>query len=199
MKSLNPLRTFRLLTVASAVATPVVAPALPLAVSTGVMVAVSTATKQASAQQNTLPPLPSGPKAPGVPGSSNGLPPAPPSLLPPSSSGGAVPPASAAPTAKEQALALAAQAKLALQKGDLVTAKKCIDQSLALKVAEAEFAAGTLKPREVAMDIERAMRLRGMDPKSATSAVATAGGLSDRKSTRLNSSHEWISRMPSSA
>ena len=25
------------------------------------------------------------------------------------------------------------------------------------------------------------------------------GGTSDRKSTRLNSSHEWISRMPSSA
>ena len=25
------------------------------------------------------------------------------------------------------------------------------------------------------------------------------GGKSDRKSTRLNSSHEWISRMPSSA
>ena len=29
--------------------------------------------------------------------------------------------------------------------------------------------------------------------------VATAGNVSDRKSTRLNSSHEWISRMPSSA
>ena len=26
-----------------------------------------------------------------------------------------------------------------------------------------------------------------------------SGGLQDRKSTRLNSSHEWISRMPSSA
>ena len=26
-----------------------------------------------------------------------------------------------------------------------------------------------------------------------------AGGVQDRKSTRLNSSHEWISRMPSSA
>ena len=28
---------------------------------------------------------------------------------------------------------------------------------------------------------------------------AALGALSDRKSTRLNSSHEWISRMPSSA
>src|ERR1044071_9962164 len=30
-------------------------------------------------------------------------------------------------------------------------------------------------------------------------AVAALDGLEDRKSTRLNSSHEWISRMPSSA
>ena len=29
--------------------------------------------------------------------------------------------------------------------------------------------------------------------------VAVGGGALDRKSTRLNSSHEWISRMPSSA
>ena len=29
--------------------------------------------------------------------------------------------------------------------------------------------------------------------------VATRDGKPDRKSTRLNSSHEWISRMPSSA
>ena len=29
--------------------------------------------------------------------------------------------------------------------------------------------------------------------------IASAGWLKDRKSTRLNSSHEWISRMPSSA
>ena len=29
--------------------------------------------------------------------------------------------------------------------------------------------------------------------------VAASEGITDRKSTRLNSSHEWISRMPSSA
>ena len=29
--------------------------------------------------------------------------------------------------------------------------------------------------------------------------ISTVGGVLDRKSTRLNSSHEWISRMPSSA
>ena len=41
----------------------------------------------------------------------------------------------------------------------------------------------------------------GMEEVEAVSNVraATAEFLQDRKSTRLNSSHEWISRMPSSA
>ena len=34
---------------------------------------------------------------------------------------------------------------------------------------------------------------------NAHSTLATNGGLRDRKSTRLNSSHEFVSRMPSSA
>ena len=34
---------------------------------------------------------------------------------------------------------------------------------------------------------------------TATTAAVTGAILQDRKSTRLNSSHEWISRMPSSA
>ena len=33
----------------------------------------------------------------------------------------------------------------------------------------------------------------------AFAAGADIGAMADRKSTRLNSSHEWISRMPSSA
>ena len=37
--------------------------------------------------------------------------------------------------------------------------------------------------------------LAGGDPQQ----LMTGGALTDRKSTRLNSSHEWISRMPSSA
>jgi general secretion pathway protein D len=109
---------------------------------------------------------------------------------------GVVPPASANPTPKEQCLALTAQSKLALQKGDLINAKRWIDQALALKVADAEFASSTIKPRDVAMEVDRAMRLRGMDPKLAmapsgqapasplantsTSRVATAGAVSDQ-------------------
>ena len=34
---------------------------------------------------------------------------------------------------------------------------------------------------------------------TAAEEIRSAGGEADRKSTRLNSSHEWISRMPSSA
>ena len=37
------------------------------------------------------------------------------------------------------------------------------------------------------------------DPLSAEELAGVFESRSDRKSTRLNSSHEWISRMPSSA
>lgn len=185
MKSLNPLRTFRLLTVACAATWPSVA----------ATVAISTTSERVSAQQGLLPPLP----------------PLPPSTLPPStlpalgvppaagSTVQAVPPASTAPNPKEQCLALASQAKLALQKGELVNAKRFIDQALALKIADAEFASSMIKPREVSMDIERAMRLRGMDPKAvlaqqaqapgsplmnpSAGRVTTAGGLSDNQNS----------------
>ena len=43
-------------------------------------------------------------------------------------------------------------------------------------------------PKQAAMD-----EARGLLETAARAAMA------DRKSTRLNSSHEWISRMPSSA
>ena len=45
--------------------------------------------------------------------------------------------------------------------------------------------------------VDIAVRL-GVDPRKADQMVRGTVGL-DRKSTRLNSSHEWISRMPSSA
>ena len=186
MKYLNPLRTFRLMTAACAVTAPVVVPAVPGMLMSGVVVTVSANAEWARAQQSTLPPLPNTPPAAGQPGllppsGAVGLPPANPGMLPPAV-GQVVPPAAANMTTKEQALALSAQAKLAMQKGDLVSAKKWIDQAMALKVADGEFSGGQLKPREVAMDIERTMRLRGMDPKSfaATGGVATAGGISDK-------------------
>ena len=53
-----------------------------------------------------------------------------------------------------------------------------IDTESAFEKALSEIAAGT---GPIALDAER------------------ASGYRDRKSTRLNSSHEWISRMPSSA
>ena len=49
----------------------------------------------------------------------------------------------------------------------------------------------SLSPREVALEFERARR--NYLPNSST------GEALDRKSTRLNSSHERIARMPSSA
>ena len=38
-----------------------------------------------------------------------------------------------------------------------------------------------------------------VDAKSIVGVLSLARSKTDRKSTRLNSSHEWISRMPSSA
>jgi general secretion pathway protein D len=162
LKNLNPLRTFRLLTAAYAVTAPVVVP-------TGVVVAIGSASVIAVAQQaggqpgspsSTLPPLPS--NAPGL------LPPAP-----------ANPPAAqAANPARDQASGLAAQAKLALQRGDLATAKQLIDQAAAMKVPDNQFGPGQLKPWDVAMDVERAIRLRGNAPVQTAGATspATAGG-----------------------
>ena len=39
----------------------------------------------------------------------------------------------------------------------------------------------------------------GIQAGNTTTAIQSPQDLIDRKSTRLNSSHEWISRMPSSA
>ena len=44
-----------------------------------------------------------------------------------------------------------------------------------------------------------AIHLRVFDKKGPAILFEKVKGTSDRKSTRLNSSHEWISRMPSSA
>ena len=53
-------------------------------------------------------------------------------------------------------------------------------------LAGAGLGLGALPSAEAAPD-PKALKLQGHDE------------ISDRKSTRLNSSHEWISRMPSSA
>ena len=60
---------------------------------------------------------------------------------------------------------------------------------------EYPFAAPTNRPAR-----DRLMVFEDFGPDGrARKATEFAGGLKDRKSTRLNSSHEWISRMPSSA
>ncbi len=169
MKYLHPLRTFRLLTAFYAVTAPVVVPA-------GVVVAVGSHALRATAQQPTAPQV------------------LPPSTLPPATSdatkdskqsraaaallraGGGDPNATksnAALTpeqARDEASGLAAQAKAALQRGDVATAKQLIDRAAALKVPNNQFGPNHIKPWDVAMDVERAMRLRGNAP------VTTAGG-----------------------
>ena len=167
----------------------------PVVLPVGMVVAVVGAPACAVAQQSgaekvnppsTLPPLPpagslmppaSGPSAnPLPPSNSSGAVPerAPglPGLLPPS---GAIPssiPTVSAPTGlRDQASSLAAQAKLALQRGDVLVAKQLIDTANSLKVPDNEFGAEHLRPREIAMDVDRAMKLRG------SSSVVTAGAI----------------------
>ena len=49
------------------------------------------------------------------------------------------------------------------------------------------------------VDNARLRREKSMAERLANEMIDASNGLGDRKSTRLNSSHEWISRMPSSA
>ncbi len=190
MKYLNPLRTFRLLTAAYAVTAPVVVVVALASTPTYAVAQQSQADKPNV--PSTLPLLPAGgtvlPPSTSAPsstseevanrsraaaallrpeaGAPSTLPPLPPMNSPARNSGAALPPN----PARDQATGLAAQAKLSLQRGDLVTAKRLIDQAAALKVPDNQFASGQLKPWDVAMDIDRAMRLRGNSP------VANAGG-----------------------
>ena len=59
-----------------------------------------------------------------------------------------------------------------------------------------------LHPQAIAMGLERVSQVAaamGLHFRVPVITVAGTNGKGDRKSTRLNSSHEWISRMPSSA
>jgi len=197
------------MTAACAVTAPVVVPA-------GVVVAVASTAAIAQQPANdktnppsTLPPLP--PSAlPAAPAATASAPAAAdttksraaaalsraPGLLPPgpaSASGAAATPALATQPAvapnptRDQAASLAAAAKLALQRGDLAAAKSLVDQANALKVPDNQFGPGQLKPWDVAMDIERAIRLRGNTGVTTAAAVAPAaatngtnGNLSDK-------------------
>ena len=179
------------MTAACAVTAPVVVPAgLVVAVASTAAIAQQPANDKTN-PPSTLPPLP--PSAlPAAPAATAGAPAAAdttksraaaalsraPGLLPPgpaSASGAATPapatqPAVAPNPTRDQAASLAAAAKLALQKGDFAAAKSLVDQANALKVPDNQFGPGQLKPWDVTMDIERAIRLRG------NTGVTTAAG-----------------------
>ena len=54
-------------------------------------------------------------------------------------------------------------------------------------------------PTVTEWDVDGRVLVNTVDPATGEPTLAQMTKVSDRKSTRLNSSHEWISRMPSSA
>ena len=71
---------------------------------------------------------------------------------------------------RDQAVGLAAQAKMALDRGDTTNARQLIQKANELRVPDSEFAQGQLRPWDVALQVDRAERLRG----GAASGVTTA-------------------------
>ena len=74
---------------------------------------------------------------------------------------------------RDQAAGLAAEAKLALDRGDTVGARQFIQKASSLRVQDSEFAPGQLKPWDVALLVDRAERLRGGPSSAVTTASAT--------------------------
>ncbi len=90
--------------------------------------------------------------------------------LPPALPQAALQPAGPANPLRDQAVGLAAEAKLALDRGDTVVARQLIQKANSLRVPDSEFGQGHLKPWDVSLQVERAERLRG----GASSGVSTA-------------------------
>ena len=78
---------------------------------------------------------------------------------------------------RDQAVGLTVQAKMALDRGDVASAKELIQRANSLRVSDSDFAPGQLKPWNVELDIGRAERLRGNPLVSTASAVVPAGGI----------------------
>lgn len=75
---------------------------------------------------------------------------------------------------RDQASGLAAQAKLALDRGDTVAARGFIEQANSLRVPDSEFAPGQLRPWSVALEIDKIDRLRsGSQVTTASANVPT--------------------------
>ena len=95
------------------------------------------------------------------------LPPAMPSAMPPTANQ----PSGPANPLRDQAVGLAAEAKMALDRGDTARARQLIQKANSLRVQDSEFGPGQLKPWDVALQVDRAERLRG----GASTGVTTAG------------------------
>lgn len=78
---------------------------------------------------------------------------------------------------RDQAVGLTAEAKMALDRGDVATARNLIEKANSLRVPDSEFAPGQLRPWNVALDIDRAERLRTSSPVMAASAQMPVGGV----------------------
>ena len=74
---------------------------------------------------------------------------------------------------RDQAVGLAAEAKMALDRGDTVGARQLIQKANSLRVQDSEFGPGQLKPWDVALQVDRAERLRGGATTGVTTAAAT--------------------------
>jgi len=77
---------------------------------------------------------------------------------------------------RDQSVALSAQAKLFLDRGDIANAKQFIERANALRVPDTDYTTGQLRPWQVAMEIERAQRSR-------SSGLAATGAPSDNAVT----------------
>jgi len=74
---------------------------------------------------------------------------------------------------RDQAVALAAEAKMALDRGDTVGARQLIEKANSLRVQDSDFVQGQLRPWDVAMQVDRVERLRGATPSGVSNAAAT--------------------------
>jgi general secretion pathway protein D len=77
---------------------------------------------------------------------------------------------------RDQAAAMAAQAKLALAQGDLTSARKWIDQATALQVPESQFGISPNSPWKVRLEVERAEQLRQTAGGAPAAPVQLANG-----------------------
>lgn len=110
-----------------------------------------------------------------------------PSMLPPSTLPPALPPLAGqnngaqanapANPLRDQAVGFAAQAKMALDRGDAVAAREFITKANSLRVPDSEYAPGMLRPWEVSLEVDRAERLRNNFGVTTASATMPAGGI----------------------